>query len=152
MTDKVVPGSITDNYTSRNRVTHPPPCPHMAGPRSPFPLCNLDKVVGFLMPRSKASSPVPVPRPLFRFLVPRSGSSSPVPVPRPPFRFLVPCLQIYHTLPFSNGLGLFVQVRQGNVFFILNCNIVLQSIKLCRFFFAKQGLPCSKQFNLGFKF
>ena len=50
------------------------PCTHMAGPRSPFPLCYLDKVVGFLVPRSKASYPVPVPRSPFRFFVPRSGS------------------------------------------------------------------------------
>ena len=71
-----------------------PPCPHMAGPRSPFPLCYLDKDVGFLVPRSKASSPVPVPRPPFRFLVPRSGSSSPVPVPRSLFTDL----SQYHNL------------------------------------------------------
>ena len=67
----------------------------MAGPRSPFPLCYLDKVVGFLVPRSKASSPVPVPRPPFRFLVPRSGSSSPVPVPRSWFT------DLSHYPPFS---------------------------------------------------
>ena len=53
-----------------------PPRTHMAGPRFPFPLRYFDKVVGFLVPRSKASSPVPVPRPPFRFLF-------------PPFRFLV---------------------------------------------------------------
>ena len=35
----------------------------MAGPRSP--LCYLDKAVRFLVPRSKASFPVPVPRSLF---------------------------------------------------------------------------------------
>ena len=52
-----------------------PPCTHMAGPRSPVLLCYLDKVVGFLMPRSKASFPVPVPHSPFWFLVPRSGSS-----------------------------------------------------------------------------
>ena len=39
----------------------------------------LDKVVRFLVPRSKVS-----------FLVPRSGSSFLVPVPRSSFRFLVP--------------------------------------------------------------
>ena len=66
MTDNVVPGSITDNYTSRNRVTRPPPCPHMAGPRSPFPLRYLDEAIGFLVPRSQVSFPGPRPRPAFR--------------------------------------------------------------------------------------
>ena len=58
-----------------------PPCTHMAGPRSHVLLCYLDKVVGFLVPRSKASFPVPGPRSPFRFLVPCSGSSFPVLVP-----------------------------------------------------------------------
>ena len=53
----------------------------MAGPRSPFPLRYLDKAVGFLVPRSQASFPIPRPRPEFRFFV------SP---------FFVPCSQIYH--------------------------------------------------------
>ena len=96
----------------------------MAGPRSPFPFRYLDKVVGFLVPRSKASFPVPVPHPPFRFLVPRSGSSSPVPVPRPPFRFLVPrsgssspvqvprlYLQIYHIINFLNVISILVYLE-----------------------------------------
>ena len=35
----------------------------MAGPRSPFPLRYLDEAVGFLVPRSQASFPIPRPRP-----------------------------------------------------------------------------------------
>ena len=56
----------------------------MAGPRSPMLLCYLDKVVGFPVPRSKASFPVPVPRSPFRFLIPRSGFSFLV------YRFITP--------------------------------------------------------------
>ena len=40
------------------------------------------KAVGFLVPRSQASFPVPRPHPTFRFFVPP---------------FFVPCSQIYHT-------------------------------------------------------
>ena len=47
-------------------------------------LCYLDKVVGFPVPRSKASFPVPVPCSRFRFLVPGSGSSLLV------YRFITP--------------------------------------------------------------
>ena len=76
----------------------------MAGPRSPVLLRHLDKVVGFLVPRSKvlflvpvprsgSSFLVPVPRSSFRFLVPRSGSSFLVPVPRSN-------LQIYHKIEY----------------------------------------------------
>ena len=55
----------------------------MAGPHSPFPLRYLDKAVGFLVPRSQASFPVPCPRPMFRFFVPP---------------FFVTCSQIYHNI------------------------------------------------------
>ena len=78
MTDNVVPGTFTDHYTSRNRVTRPP-CIHMAGPRSPVLLRHLDKVVGFLVPRTKVSFLVPDSRSSFRILVPRSGFSFLVP-------------------------------------------------------------------------
>ena len=47
----------------------------MAGPRSPVLLRYLDKVVGFLVPRSKVSFLVPCSGSSFRFLVPHSGSS-----------------------------------------------------------------------------
>ena len=81
MTDNVVPGSIIDNYTSRYRVTRPPPCPHMAGPRSLFPIRYLDEAIGFLVPRSGPSSPrsfVPVLRPLVpSFLIHRFITPSP---------------------------------------------------------------------------
>ena len=79
----------------------------MAGPRSPMLLCYLDKVVGFPVPRSKASFPVPVPRSPFRFLVPRSSSSFPVPVPRSPFTDLSQNQPIIHSymqpVPFFHG-------------------------------------------------
>ena len=79
MTDNVVPGTFTPIYTSRNRVTRPPMYAH-GGPRSPMLLRHLDKVVGFLVPRTKVSFLVPVSRSSFRFLIPRSGSSFLVPV------------------------------------------------------------------------
>ena len=54
----------------------------MGGPRSPFPLRYLDKAVGFLVPRSQASFPVPRPRsgssfPCSSFLVHRFITPSP---------------------------------------------------------------------------
>ena len=55
----------------------------MAGPRSPFPLRYLDEAVGFLVPRSQVSFPVPCRRSTFRFFVPP---------------FFVPCSQIYHIM------------------------------------------------------
>ena len=56
----------------------------MVGPRSPFPLRYLDEAIGFLVPRSQVSFPVPCPRPTFRSFIPP---------------FFVPCSQIYHTSP-----------------------------------------------------
>ena len=47
----------------------------MAGPRSPVLLRHLDKVVGFLVPRTKVLFLVPDSRSSFRILVPRSGSN-----------------------------------------------------------------------------
>ena len=47
----------------------------MADPRSPVLLRHLDKVVGFLVPRTKVSFLVPDSRSSFRILVPRSGSN-----------------------------------------------------------------------------
>ena len=67
-----------------------PPCTHMAGPRSPVLLRHLDKVVGFLVPRTKVSFLVLDSRSSFRILVPRSRSN----------------LQIYHTLPSFGERGL----------------------------------------------
>ena len=58
----------------------------MVGPRSPFPLRYLDEAVGFLVPRSQVSFPVPRPRPTFRSFVPP---------------FFVPCSQIYHNSKLS---------------------------------------------------
>ena len=52
----------------------------MAGPRSPVLLRYLDKVVGFLVPRSKVSFSVPVPRSGSGILVLDSGVNSEVPV------------------------------------------------------------------------
>ena len=101
MTDNVVPGSITDNYTSRNRVTRPPPCPHMAGPRSPFPLRYLDKAVGFLVPRSSAS--FPVPHPPFWFFVPP---------------FFIPCSQIYHNFVKLMSLPLHQKFNYLSLYYI----------------------------------
>ena len=60
-----------------------PPCPHMAGTRSPVPILYLDESIGFLVPRSF----VPMVRPFvpaFRSLVPS-------------FRSFVPYSQIHHT-------------------------------------------------------
>ena len=42
----------------------------MACPRSPFPLRYLDEAIGFLVPCSQVSFPVPRPRPAFRSSVP----------------------------------------------------------------------------------
>ena len=44
----------------------------MADPRFPALLRHLDKVIGFLMPRTKVSSLVPYSRSSFRILVPSS--------------------------------------------------------------------------------
>ena len=78
MTDNVIPGTFTPNYTSRNRVTHPPMYTH-GGSSIPGLLPYLDKVVGFLMPRTRVSSLVPDSLSVFRILVPRSGFSFHVP-------------------------------------------------------------------------
>ena len=86
MTDNVVPGTFTPNYTSRNRVTRPPMYTHGGSsfPRVVTPFGQGRRV-------SRAS---------YQSLVPRSGSSFLIPVPRSSFRFLVPHygsnLQIYH--------------------------------------------------------
>ena len=125
MTDNVVPGSFTDNYTSRNRVTR----------RSPLPLCYLDKVVGFLLPRSKASFPVPVPRPPFRFLVPRSGSSFLV------YRFITNVSLFFFNLSLLGEYKLFKGPS-------LNWGALQKSMVRNCFFLNKICCP-KKEYNLG---
>ena len=70
MTDNVVPGTFTDNYTSRNRVTRPPMYTHGG---SLFPCAVTLFGQGRRVSRALFQSLVPVPRSSFRFLVPRSG-------------------------------------------------------------------------------
>ena len=96
MTDNVVPGTFTDNYTSRNRVTRPPMYTHggFSFPRA-VTLFGQGRRVSrasfqSLVPRSGSSFLVPVPRSSFLFLAPRSGSlflvPGFVPVPRSSFQ------------------------------------------------------------------
>ena len=87
MTDNVVPGTLLliIHLETGSLV---PPCTHMAGPRSPVLLRHLDKVVGFLVPRTKVSFLVPDYRSSFRIIVPRSGFSFLVPVLT--YRFITP--------------------------------------------------------------
>ena len=70
MTDNVFPWSITDNYTSRNRVTRPPHVHtwRVFVPRSRYAIWMRPKGFSCLVPRSRSP---------FLVLVPRSGPSFP---------------------------------------------------------------------------
>ena len=85
MTDNVVPGTFSDSYTSRNRVTRPP---MYTDGGSLFPRAVTLFGQGRRVSRASFQSLVPKSRSSFWFLVPRSSSS--FLVPRSSFRFLVP--------------------------------------------------------------
>ena len=155
MTNNVVPGSITDNYTSRNRVTRPPhvhtwrvlvPRSRYAIWMSPSSIPNWAPVRPNRGPTGAQLRPIGAqPGPTWNaaweavgFLVPRSQASFPVPRTCSPFQFFVPpffvaCSQIYHTFifkiifverfpnsPQEQGYCLYQQVSKGHIFVAVN--------------------------------